>query len=78
MLEQSRPSAAELGALGDQRLKKAATKCECGDGSSHPVRVPAVYCNGEAAEQRIGVVLEDERGPMAKIARKGKDLNMWT
>lgn len=34
----SRPSAGELGALGGQRLKKAAAICECGDGSSHPVQ----------------------------------------
>lgn len=34
----SRPSADELGALGGQRLKKAAAICECGDSSSHPVQ----------------------------------------
>lgn len=43
-----------------------------------PVTQSSVYSifNGEAVEQGIGVVLENKRGPMAKMARNSKGLEM--
>lgn len=62
----SRPTAGELGALGNQRLKKAATKCECGDGSSHPVQCLQYI-------QRRGCRTENWRRPREQKGSNGKN-----